>query len=58
MKSEVVNIFGKEYYLNIQPGAKYLLIQPVDEHDLNFLDKEVWSEPRKLDKKLLGFTTF
>ena len=41
MKSEVVNIFGKECYLYIQPGAKYLLIQPVDEHDLNFLDKEV-----------------
>ena len=41
MKSEVVNIFGKECYLYIQPGAKYLLIQPVDEHDLDLLDKEV-----------------
>ena len=41
MKSEVVNVSGKECYLYIQPGAKYLLIQPVDKHDLDLLDKEV-----------------
>ena len=41
MKSEVVNVSGKECYLYIQPEAKYLLIQPVDEHDLDLLDKEV-----------------
>ena len=41
MKSEVVNVSGKECYLYIQSGSKYLLIQPVDEHDLDLLDKEV-----------------
>ena len=41
MKSKVVNVSGKECYLYIQQGTKYLLIQPVDEHDLDLLDKEV-----------------
>lgn len=41
MKSEVFNISGKECYLFIQPTSKYLLIQPVDEHDLELLNKEV-----------------
>ena len=41
MKSEVVNVSGKDCYLYIQSEAKYLLIQPVDEHDLGLLDKEV-----------------
>ena len=41
MKSEWVKVSEKECYLYIQPGAKYLLIQPVDEHDLDLLDKEV-----------------
>ena len=50
MKSEVINVSGKECYLYIQPGAKYLLIQPVDEHDLDLLDKEVELIHRLSDK--------
>lgn len=41
MQSEVFNISGKECYLFIQPTSKYLLIQPVDEHDLELLNKEI-----------------
>ena len=41
MKPEVASISGKECFLYIQPGAKYLLIQPVDEHDLELLDQEI-----------------
>ena len=41
MKSEVVSVSGKECCLYIQTGARYLLIQPVDEHDLGLLEKEV-----------------
>lgn len=50
MKSEVVNVSGKECYLYFQPGTKYLLIQPVDEHDLDLLDKEVGLIQRLSDK--------
>ncbi len=32
---------GKECYLYKHPNAKYLLIQPIDEHDLEVLDQEV-----------------
>ena len=41
MKPEVVNVTGKECYLYVRPQSKFLLIQPVDEHDLELLDKEV-----------------
>ena len=41
MKSEVVNVSGKECCLYVQPATKYLLIQPVDEHDLELLGREV-----------------
>ena len=41
MKPEVVSVSGRECYLYVQPEAKYLLIQPVDEHDLGLLEKEV-----------------
>lgn len=41
MDKEIVNIFRKECYLYVQPKSKWLLIQPVDEHDLALLDKEV-----------------
>jgi predicted alpha/beta superfamily hydrolase len=41
MKPEVVNVSGKECYLYVRPQSKYLLIQPVDEHDLELLDREV-----------------
>ena len=50
MKSAVINVSGKECYLYIQPEAKYLLIQPVDEHDLNLLDNEVELVHRLSDK--------
>lgn len=41
MKSKVVNVSGKECYLYIRPETKYMLIQPVDDHDLGLLDREV-----------------
>ena len=41
LDKEIVNISEKECYLYVQPESKWLLIQPVDEHDLALLDKEV-----------------
>lgn len=41
MKSEVVKISGRECYLFVHPSSKYLLVQPVDEHDLQLLEREV-----------------
>jgi predicted alpha/beta superfamily hydrolase len=41
MKPEVVNVSGKECHVYVRPQSKYLLIQPVDEHDLELLDREV-----------------
>ena len=41
MKSIVLNLSGKECYLYIRPETKYMLIQPVDDHDLGLLDREV-----------------
>lgn len=52
-----LNIIGKECYLYIQPGAKYLLIQPVDEHDLDLLDEEV-QLIHKLSDKLFSLAAF
>lgn len=41
MKSEMVNVSGKECYLYNRPATKYLLIQPMDDHDLGLLDREI-----------------
>ena len=41
MKREELNVIGKECYLYRCPDSGYLLIQPVDEHDLDLLDREV-----------------
>lgn len=41
MKSEVVRISDRECYLYVQPASRYLLVQPVDEHDLELLEQEV-----------------
>ena len=41
MKPEIINVSGKECYLFAQSASLYLLIQPVDEHDLELLDQEV-----------------
>ena len=41
MKSDVINISGKECNLFFHPAANYLLIQPIDGHDLELLDQEV-----------------
>ena len=41
MKKGVVNISGRECRLYQQAEAEFLLIQPVDEHDLEVLDQEV-----------------
>ena len=41
MKPEAINISGKECYVFFHPAASCLLIQPVDEHELEHLQKEV-----------------
>lgn len=41
MKREELNVIGKECFLYRCPDSRYLLIQPVDEHDLDLLDREV-----------------
>ena len=41
MKPEVVRISDRECYLYVQPASRYLLVQPVDEHDLELLEQEV-----------------
>ncbi len=41
MNFDTTNISGRECYLLLQPSAKHLLIQPVDEHDLRLLEQEV-----------------
>ena len=51
------DIIGKECYLYIHPEAKYVLIQPVDEHDLDMLDKEV-ELIHKLSDKLFTLAAF
>ena len=41
MKPEVVDVSGKKCYLFLQSKAEWLLIQPVDDHDLELLNQEV-----------------
>ena len=41
MKQETIHISGKECYVYFNPEASCLLIQPVDEHELEHLQKEV-----------------
>jgi len=41
MKGTVVDISGRECHLYKNSNAQYLLIQPIDEHDLKVLDQEV-----------------
>ena len=41
MKPETIHISGKECYVYFTPAASCLLIQPVDEHELEHLQKEV-----------------
>ena len=41
MKGTVVDISGRECYLYKDFNAEFLLIQPIDKHDLEVLDQEV-----------------
>jgi predicted alpha/beta superfamily hydrolase len=41
MKGAVLDISGRECYLYKDSNAKFLFVQPVDEHDLEVLDQEV-----------------
>ena len=41
MKGTVVDISGRECHLYKNSNAQFLLIQPIDEHDLKVLDQEV-----------------
>lgn len=50
-------ISGRECYIFGQPEATYLFIQPVDEHDLELLDKEV-EEISRLSTKPYSLVAF
>jgi predicted alpha/beta superfamily hydrolase len=50
MKGTIVDISGKECHLYRDPDAEFLLIQPIDEHELEVLDKEVESIKELSDK--------
>ena len=41
MKGTVIDISGRECRLYKDSNAQFLLIQPIDEHDLKVLDQEV-----------------
>lgn len=41
MKGTVVDISGRECRLYKDSNAEFLLVQPIDEHDLEVLDQEV-----------------
>ena len=41
MKGTIAGISGRECYLYNDSNADFLLIQPIDEHDLELLDQEV-----------------
>lgn len=50
MKQETIHISGKECYVYFNPEASCLLIQPVDEHELEHLQKEVETMEALTDK--------
>ena len=41
MKGTIVDISGRECRLYKDSNAEFLLVQPIDEHDLEALDQEV-----------------
>ena len=41
MKGSIVNISGRECHLYKNSNAEFLLVQPIDEHDLEVLGQEV-----------------
>ena len=58
MKGSIVNISGRECHLYKNSNAEFLLVQPIDEHDLEVLGqeveiiKELSDKPFTLDKGL------
>ena len=54
MKGSIVDISGKECHLYKDSNAEYLLVQPIDEHDLEVLDQEVEIINELSDKLCLG----
>ncbi len=50
MKGTIVDISGKECHLYNDSNAEFLLFQPIDEHELEVLDKEVESIKELSDK--------
>ena len=50
MKGTIVDISGKECHLYNDSNAEFLLFQPIDEHELEVLDKEVESIKGLSDK--------
>lgn len=57
MKGAVIDISGIECYLYKDSDAKFLLIQPVDEHDLEVLDQEI-EMIKALSDKHFSFVAF
>ena len=57
MKGTVVNISGRECRLYKDSNAEFLLVQPIDEHDLEVLDQEV-EIIKKLSEKPFSLVAF
>ena len=57
MKGTVVNISGRECRLYKDSNAEFLLVQPIDEHDLEVLDQEV-EIIKKLSEKPFSLVVF
>ena len=53
MKGTVVNISGRECRLYKDSNAEFLLVQPIDEHDLEVLDQEVEIIKKTIRKAIL-----
>lgn len=57
MKGTVVDISGRECRLYKDSNAEFLLVQPIDEHDLEVLDQEV-EIIKKLSEKPFSLVAF
>ena len=57
MKGTVVDISGRECCLYKDSNAEFLLVQPIDEHDLEVLDQEV-EIIKKLSEKPFSLVAF
>lgn len=57
MKGTIVGISGRECYLYKDSNAEFLLVQPIDEHNLEVLDQEV-EKIKELSDKPFSLVAF